>query len=295
MSGTHSRSQSPWISALPESHNNGSSASSMFRISSLRYPRDGLDMRTPVMSQPLQRSQSALPVIDLTQEPDSPQQPQTQRNPSQPFASIRASRPPRFSRDIIDIDGGDGDVDSNAADAGDDSPDVELLYSRELPSQPLSARSRAGGFSDFIRAAFHNRQGFGESANVEDVLRGRNSEGMGQFQRVVHVALGRRDVENDMAFTVPRPDFMLPGELNFVAQGFPMGDQPPPASAYEPPPPPSDGFTRTLDAEDLLICPNCSTELGADEDEVKRQVWVVKKCGHVRACLSLSLRNTNIR
>lgn len=50
---------------------------------------------------------------------------------------------------------------------------------------------------------------------------------------------------------------------------------------YEPPPPPRGGFTRDLMEEDVLVCPNCDDELGVGEDDMTRQVWIVKGCGHV--------------
>lgn len=77
---------------------------------------------------------------------------------------------------------------------------------------------------------------------------------------------------------------VLPTHLDFETQGFPMGRNPRPSvppPTYEPPASPRKGFTRTPKEEEILICPNCNEELGVGEDEVKRQVWVVKSCGHV--------------
>ena len=31
----------------------------------------------------------------------------------------------------------------------------------------------------------------------------------------------------------------------------------------------------------MLLCPICEHELGTGEDEVRRQSWCVKSCGHV--------------
>lgn len=41
------------------------------------------------------------------------------------------------------------------------------------------------------------------------------------------------------------------------------------------------GFTRSAAEEDLCVCPNCEDELCTGEDEIKRQIFVVKACGHV--------------
>jgi hypothetical protein len=46
-------------------------------------------------------------------------------------------------------------------------------------------------------------------------------------------------------------------------------------------PPAPEGFTRNPAEEDVLVCPACDAELSVGEEEVKRQVWLVKKCGHV--------------
>jgi hypothetical protein len=75
--------------------------------------------------------------------------------------------------------------------------------------------------------------------------------------------------------------------LDFEHVGFDlgMGARPPaqpPAPTYNAPPPASDGFTRSPEEEGALVCPNCEEELCVGEDEVKRQVWIVKLCGHVR-------------
>jgi hypothetical protein len=57
-------------------------------------------------------------------------------------------------------------------------------------------------------------------------------------------------------------------------------------------PPVPEGFTRNPVEEDVLVCPACECELsvGELEEEVKRQVWMVKKCGHV----SISLFQTRL-
>ena len=84
---------------------------------------------------------------------------------------------------------------------------------------------------------------------------------------------------------------ILPGELDFSTQGFLMGDvprpppPPPPPPTYDAPSPPRPGFTRSPAEDDVVVCPNCEEELGIGEDESKRQVWVIKSCGHVCAII----------
>lgn len=55
----------------------------------------------------------------------------------------------------------------------------------------------------------------------------------------------------------------------------------PPVPTYEPPSPPRKGFSRSPMEDEVAVCPQCNDELGIGEDETKRQVWVVKACGHV--------------
>jgi hypothetical protein len=52
--------------------------------------------------------------------------------------------------------------------------------------------------------------------------------------------------------------------------------------AYKPPSPPPEGFTRTVQEDEIVVCPNCDHELGTGDD-IKQQIWVAKPCGHVRA------------
>lgn len=63
----------------------------------------------------------------------------------------------------------------------------------------------------------------------------------------------------------------------------PPGNQTPPRTspAREPIPPAKPGFTRSAGEDDICVCPNCDEELCTGEDEVKRQIFVVKACGHV--------------
>jgi len=59
------------------------------------------------------------------------------------------------------------------------------------------------------------------------------------------------------------------------------GQGPAPPPTYEAPPKAPEGFTRSTEEGDVIVCPNCGDELMTGETETKRQVWVVKTCGHV--------------
>ncbi|KAI5293523.1 hypothetical protein KEM52_005450 [Ascosphaera acerosa] len=70
----------------------------------------------------------------------------------------------------------------------------------------------------------------------------------------------------------------------------------PPAPPYAAPAPPAAGFTRTLAADEVVVCPNCEHELGVEgQDPVQSQVWVVKQCGHVYCGLCAQNRKSRSR
>lgn len=62
--------------------------------------------------------------------------------------------------------------------------------------------------------------------------------------------------------------------------GFEGANQPPPPK-YEPPEPAKEGFTRSPEEDEEVVCPNCGDELAMGDTENKQHVWVIKKCGHV--------------
>ena len=60
------------------------------------------------------------------------------------------------------------------------------------------------------------------------------------------------------------------------------GTDEPAVEDYKPPTAARQGFTKDIEEDgDVLVCCACEDELAAADDEVKQQVWVVKKCGHV--------------
>jgi hypothetical protein len=80
--------------------------------------------------------------------------------------------------------------------------------------------------------------------------------------------------------------FMAP-VMDFEMVGFEIGprggrEAPPPPPTYTAPPKAPEGFTRSPEEDGgALVCPNCEDELCVGGDETKRQVWIVKGCGHV--------------
>lgn len=82
-----------------------------------------------------------------------------------------------------------------------------------------------------------------------------------------------------LAFDYTRPAFAVGGFIDGEAGSSTPDRRPSPP--YKPPPAAAEGFTRKIEEEDVVICVNCSDELGTGDGEVKRQVWIAKGCGHV--------------
>lgn len=242
-----------------------------------------------------------------------------------PHARISRNTPPPPPpiRDVISIDDHD-DATGGHVNAG--SPELELLFSRTLlpttmpHSRPQGARppGAEGPASPPIQSATNygqpnsgrpswaewrsqtqRRHRFDMPLLPEDMYpqRHRRPEGLprrphGQIHAQI---IGELYNNGDPMFMNAHPDFDLPDRLNFFAQGFAMGPDVqaagnprvrPPPPTYDPPSPPRVGYTRNPREEDILLCPNCEEELGVGENDIKKQVWVIKKCGHV--CFTLS-------
>lgn len=76
----------------------------------------------------------------------------------------------------------------------------------------------------------------------------------------------------------------LGGMMDYATPAFDMGFQGanrPPEPKYEPPKDVEKGFTRNPGEEEVVVCPNCGDELAVGDTDLKQQVWVIKKCGHV--------------
>ena len=267
-----------------------------------RHVGDGLDFRRPVMSQPAEN------IIDLTEEPSSPMEPLSEAN-----LRPTTTRFHRARRNVVDLEDDDESPELQSERAGENrepSPEIELLYSRPLAS---AAAPRARSVTNSIPDRERARNAAGSAASLVERAMAGFSRNLSSFQALNRSFGGtHRHVEppphhhhhhhhdhhhhhhrhahqvpndNDLLFLHdPGLDLVLPHHLDFETQGFRMGRTPRPSvppPTYDPPPAPRQGFTRTPKEEEILICPNCSEELGLGEDELKRQVWVIKSCGHV--------------
>ncbi len=247
-------------------------------------------------------SQSTQQVIDLTEDGSSPVAAQIVPPTFTNLEGQRgAQRPPRFDRDIISID----DQEDDAAGSRDDSPEIQFLTSRPR-SRSLSITRRLRPQST-LRQRRHTPAARSPPRRPQVSVRitGAPVEAHGHQNAAwfLHPFAARVNANPPQ----PHEDELVewehfgggnievPAHLNYMSPAFdlrePARRQPPPPRmpTYDPPTPAQEGFTRTPNEDDVLVCPNCDDELGLGDDEVKRQVWVVKACGHVRAKYSSTL------
>ena len=234
-------------------------------------------------------------IIDLTGESYTPRR--------STFLRINGLQP---AQDVVDLD----DVEDTDGSRDDDSPDVEHLYTRQLSP----AASVHVGAPNRERPTSQPRMSEPAPAPAPAA---QNTVHIGPLSRLVqHISTmqafsgTRRMVQNtppqphpnlthhvdarELHINMPDPrhleamggfgphGFRVP-DMNFEATAFNIGrERPPqPVATYGPPPEPRAGFTRSPTEDSTLVCPNCGEELGVGEDDLGRQVWVVKSCGHV--------------
>ncbi|KAL4998679.1 hypothetical protein BDV10DRAFT_69776 [Aspergillus recurvatus] len=229
-----------------------------------RFPGDGFDYRRPITSSAPPDDDSE--VIDLTNEPDSPELPRRQL----PESSSRRPRPrpPRFGRnimtDFVDLVEEEDDLDPPS------SPEVQFVSSTtRQPPPPQTQRPASLLASNFwnILPLPHtlfrptNEGGYRRSWQTRT-----------HFSPEIDLWLGDG----------PGAELMAAPEVNWglaVPPGFERQRERP-RDTYKPPSPAPEGFTRSATEEDVAICPNCDEELGTG-GEIKQQIWISKQCGHV--------------
>jgi hypothetical protein len=81
--------------------------------------------------------------------------------------------------------------------------------------------------------------------------------------------------------------FALP-DMDYATAAFDLGFGDPfdrqsstSPNGYQAPAKAADGFTRSPEENDVLICPKCGDELCEGDSDIKKQVWAVRACGHV--------------
>jgi hypothetical protein len=238
--------------------------------------------------------------------------------------------PPRLPRGmdiIIDLDNGEEEwrvAPPSAEDPG--SPEIEFISSRTIDPprrgyQAVFGRSNSEGDevefvgSNALPEAEVRRRRDQEMDRVLDLMgdmNGRFTHLRAQVERF-NAQVNRTAANFRRAPVVPprgamrarglvHAGFAAPGLLDFDMVGFDMGIEPArataPAPTYQAPLQAPEGFTRSPEEEGPLMCPNCEEELCVGDGEVKRQVWIVKTCGHVSSSIcvkTLQCANTYYR
>ena len=166
------------------------------------------------------------------------------------------------------------------------SPDVQFVSERQAQAEPGDLPAPRHGPA--VQAAHHLHS---DRSSLGDMLR-RGTQFM--FQNFNNAALNIIPNRPTAAQAInantglaagPRDDF---AELHFDYQqpAFPMDNresETPQVTSepYKPPPSAKQGFTRNVEEDEILVCPECGDELASGEGEVKQQVWIIKQCGHV--------------
>lgn len=211
-------------------------------------------------------------------------------------------RLPRGMVGIIDLDNGNEQWTTTVGDAEPGSPEIEFISSRRVDHPRREARNPEEQEVEFVR----------ENTLPEDARRRRVHEldtvlgviGAVTNDRFAHLRAQVDRFNAHFTRTVqayqrgpalpPRTGtahirvgaFAAP-MLDFSEVAFDLGihggraAEPPPPPTYDAPEKAPEGFTRSPGEDDVLLCPNCGDELCVGDDELKRQVWLVKGCGHV--------------
>ncbi|EOA87489.1 hypothetical protein ACJQWK_10189 [Exserohilum turcicum] len=230
-----------------------------------------------------------------------------QHDPGRGRANHGAPRLPRGMDIIIDLDNGEEEWRMATPAPEPSSPDIEFISSRTIDPRRLPRPNQAGNTSDGDEVEFLRENALPEAEirrrrnreldnvlNLFGTLNGRFTHLRAQVDRFntqINRTAGR--------FHEPIPPTRNPSRghahirlgafvapvMDFNTIGFDLGSRtrepPAPPPTYDAPPKAPEGFTRSPEEEGALVCPNCEEELCVGSDEVKRQVWIVKGCGHV--------------
>ena len=188
------------------------------------------------------------------------------------------------------------------------SPDVEFLYSNASqppPRAPSPVEPRV--FENVFQGnnssdPFHLAGFMRYVSRMTAVAPSRTSNSRALDSTILHIARHRHAAaaqrqrhHNRLSHPTTATRFLLP-ELDYTTLGFsppPPAGPPRPRATYTKPPAPREGFTRAPGEDDIVVCPNCNHELGSGDDDTRRQIWVVKACGHVSRTLHAVSSNAN--
>lgn len=223
-------------------------------------------------------------------------------------------RLPRGMAGIINLDNGEEawTVDDEPVILEPSSPDIQFVSARRL--DPPRRNDSDGDEVQFVRAQPLSeyerliREHAAQQAELDRVIAvlGRHRHQHSHFRHLreeidranAHIHRAQAAMHRPGPVPPPRlrraghirmgvagagPGMFIAPNLNFGEVGFDLGlaQAEPPPPTYEAPAPAPEGFTRSPEESDALVCPNCDEELCKGDDEVKKQVWIAKQCGHV--------------
>ncbi|RAL14556.1 putative RING finger domain protein [Aspergillus homomorphus CBS 101889] len=210
-----------------------------------RYPGDGFDFRRPITS----TSPNTDEVIDLTLDSDPSELEVVQNDrvarQDQTTQTLQEREP-----EVVDLE---EEYEDLTRDEPPSSPEVQFIGATARPPRPPPSPT-------YLNLGFPPRF----LLNIHPLLAAQRG-------------YLRQDV--DLSIIGHQPAGPIDLTVNLDPQRPERPERPPP-NAYKPPSPPPDGFTRTLEEEDVVVCPNCDGELGIGDD-IRQQIWVAKQCGHV--------------
>ncbi|RMZ89380.1 hypothetical protein DV736_g3387, partial [Chaetothyriales sp. CBS 134916] len=259
-----------------------------------RFVGDGFDYRAPAMASTLE---SASPSSDLFESASPTPPPALARESGQREDGERVPAAPPFGRgtieivDLVDLIDGDGNAAPRQAAAEtaipvrSSSPEIEFVSERPAAA-PLRPATAAPAWATPLPPDHRMARALGMFRDgTQQLLRNFPFP----FMMPDGQALGVPDDGDDMQ--ILDGDEYARLNLDYQQAAFAMGnafDADPRRDAtrqdYKAPPEPKEGFIRSYDEESVLICPMCGDELAANgdnDDDPKRQVWIVKACGHV--------------
>ncbi|KAI8931847.1 hypothetical protein NX059_010753 [Plenodomus lindquistii] len=164
--------------------------------------------------------------------------------------------------------------------------DVQFVREQPLPEDEQRRRAnqtldQALDLLGTLNGRVHNLRGYVERVGVQII--GDMAERQGRTPIPPPRIGSRRDPRPGQVrvghFVAPTLDFGMIG-FDMVNMGGARAPEPPPPT-YDAPTKAPDGFTRSPVEVDVLACPNCGDELCVGDDDTKKQVWVIKGCGHV--------------
>lgn len=222
-------------------------------------------------------------VIDLTADPDTPPRRTQPRAPES--SGSNTGRLPRFGRnimtDVVDL----AQESDEPAEGPPSSPEVQFVGATiRQPHQRLGHHRPVHERVPAIDHYTMYRRGYNRTLPALH-----SSRPMTRGEEMHRLLFGV-DLDYDVTSFSIDPE-LPPMQLPEQPESRRRDD-------YKAPSPPAEGFTRTLQEDDVAVCPNCSWELGTGEGK-KEEIWVAKPCGHVRfrgiICLSRLFFDANMR